>query len=146
MADILDPLQILNLMIFIFQLNTMEGLGFHRVKRKSTLQLRHGQMHSIKNCVILKLLKLKQFLVCTDILSDAVQDTYGVAGVISNSYGESVIVGHTATFTNNHGEKGQMLNFSVVGGTEAMVATLIDETKVTQIREGRSLTLGIIFW
>lgn len=112
MADILDPLQILNLMIFIFQLNTMEGLGFHRVKRKSTLQLRHGQMHSIKNCVILKLLKLKQFLVCTDILSDAVQDTYEVAGVegrgysaISNSYGESVIVGHTATFTNNLGEK-----------------------------------------
>lgn len=46
MADILDPLQILNLMIFIFRLNTMEGLAYHRVKRKSTLQLRHGRMHS----------------------------------------------------------------------------------------------------
>lgn len=61
MADILDPLQILNLMIFFFQLNTMERLGYHRVKRKSILQLGHGQMQSNKNCVNLKLLKLKQF-------------------------------------------------------------------------------------
>lgn len=33
-----------------------------------------------------------------------------------------IIVGHTATFINNHGEKSNMLN-----GTEAVVATLIEE-------------------
>lgn len=50
-------------------------------------------------------------------------------------------VGHIATFTSSNGEKGQMLNFSVADGTEAMTATLSDETKFSQIREGRSLTL-----
>lgn len=49
-------------------------------------------------------------------------------------------VSHTATFTSNHGEKGHMLNFSVADGTEAMTATLSDETKFSRIREGRSLT------
>ncbi|XP_061170615.1 uncharacterized protein LOC133179999 [Saccostrea echinata] len=49
-----------------------------------------------------------------------------------------VKVGHTATFTNSSGEKGQIINFSV---TEAMVATLSDESKFNQIREGRSLTI-----
>lgn len=50
-------------------------------------------------------------------------------------------VGHTATFNSSNGEKGQMLNFSVADATEAMTATLSDETKFSQIREGRSLTL-----
>lgn len=43
MADILDtppsPPGIFNLMIFIFRLNTMEGLGNHRVKRKKYLTI-----------------------------------------------------------------------------------------------------------
>lgn len=46
-------------------------------------------------------------------------------------------VGHTATFNSSNGEKG----FSVADATEAMTATLSDETKFSQIREGRSLTL-----
>lgn len=50
-------------------------------------------------------------------------------------------VGQTATFTSSHGEKGQMMNVSVADDTEAMTATLSDETKFNQIRERRSLTL-----
>lgn len=38
-------------------------------------------------------------------------------------------VGHTATFNSSNGEKGQMLNFSAPDATEAMTATLSDETK-----------------
>lgn len=38
-----------------------------------------------------------------------------------------IIVGHTATFINNHGEKSNMLNLRVADGTEAVVATLIEE-------------------
>jgi hypothetical protein len=52
-----------------------------------------------------------------------------------------VKVGHTATFTNSSGGKGSMLNFSVADGTDAMLATLSDETKFANIREGRSLTI-----
>ncbi|XP_062584965.1 uncharacterized protein LOC134246602, partial [Saccostrea cucullata] len=52
-----------------------------------------------------------------------------------------VKVGHTATFTNSNGDRGQIMNFSVADTTEAMLATLSDETKFNQIREGRSLTI-----
>lgn len=47
MTDVLDPpFQILNHMVFIFRLNHMEGLGYHRVKRKGTLQFMHERLHS----------------------------------------------------------------------------------------------------
>ena len=52
-----------------------------------------------------------------------------------------VKVGHTASFTSSSGDKAAMLNFSVSDGTEAMIATLSDESQFGKVREGRSLTI-----
>ena len=52
-----------------------------------------------------------------------------------------VKVGHTASFTSSSEDKAAMLNFSVSDGTEAMIATLSDESQFGKVREGRSLTI-----
>ena len=52
-----------------------------------------------------------------------------------------VKVGHTASFTSSSEDKAAMLNFSVSDGTEAMIATLSDESQFGKVSEGRSLTI-----
>ncbi|XP_061193923.1 uncharacterized protein LOC133202166 [Saccostrea echinata] len=50
-------------------------------------------------------------------------------------------VGHTAKFTGSNGVPGSMLNFSIADSTDAMLATLSDETQFNKIKEGRTLQL-----